>query len=115
MKEIASHPFYELPRYLHDVVCGYINFTRQHNSVEFFRTYKRGSVSLPAPLLHLDIERSIAFIEKHCATLAMVEEFMGSERFDKFMLTMRAAGKLRMKPRHRTILENARFFGVTVL
>lgn len=115
MKEIASHPFSELPRYLHDVVCGQINFTRQHNSLEFFIIYKRASVSLPAPSLHLDIERSIAFIEKHCATLAMVEEFMGSERFDKFMLTMLAAGKLRIKPRHRTILENARFFGVTAL
>jgi hypothetical protein len=33
---------------------------------------------------------------------------MGSERFDKFMRTILAAGKLRMKPRHRTILDNAR-------
>lgn len=47
--------------------------------------------------------------------MAMVEEFMGSERFDKFMLTMLAAGNLRMKPRHRTILENAKFVGVTAL
>jgi hypothetical protein len=115
IKEIASHPFSELSRYLHDVVCGQINFTRYHNSLEFLRIYKRGSVSLPAPSLHLDVERSIAFIEKHCATFAMVEEFMGSERFDKFMLTMLAAGNLRMKPRHRTILENAKFLGVTAL
>ena len=40
---------------------------------------------------------------------------MGSEKFDKFMLSTLAAGKLRMKPRHRTMLENAKFLGFTAL
>ncbi|MEG5044619.1 replication initiation factor domain-containing protein [Microcoleus sp. B4-C1] len=113
MQEMVSCPVDELPKFLNGVVCGQINFSRQREDIEFFKDYKYGSISVPAPSLHLDIERSIAFIEKHCATLAMVEEFMGSERFDKFMRSMLAAGKLRMKPRHRTILENAKFLGVT--
>lgn len=113
MREIAGCPFADIPQLLNGIVCGQINFARQHDEIEFFKNYKFGSVAVPAPSLHLDIERSIAFIERHCATLAMVEEFMGSERYDKFMRSMLAAGKFRMKPRHRTILENAKFLGVT--
>lgn len=115
MQEMVACLVEELPKFLNGVVCGQINFSRQREDIEFFKDYKYGPISVPAPLLHLDIERSIAFIEKHCATLAMVEEFMGSERFDKFMRSMLAAGKLRMKPRHRNILENAKFLGVTAL
>ncbi|MEG4501580.1 replication initiation factor domain-containing protein [Microcoleus sp. F10-C6] len=115
MQQMAACPFDDIAQFLNGVACGQINFARQHEDTEFFRNYKFGPISVPAPSLHLDIERSIAFIERHCATLAMVEEFMGSERFDKFMRSMLAAGKLRMKPRHRSILENAKFLGVTAL
>ncbi|MEG5008509.1 replication initiation factor domain-containing protein [Microcoleus sp. B5-C4] len=115
MQEMVACPVEELPKFLNGVVCGQINFSRQREDIEFFKDYKYGPISVPSPSLHLDIERSIAFIEKHCATLAMVEEFMGSERFDKFMRSMLAAGKLRMKPRHRSILQNAKFLGVTAL
>ncbi len=38
---------------------------------------------------------------------------MGSEKYDKFMRSVLAAGKLRMKPRHRSLIDNARFLGVT--
>ncbi|MEZ2226889.1 MAG: replication initiation factor domain-containing protein [Microcoleus sp.] len=115
MREMVACPIDELPKFLNGVVCSQINFSRQCNDIEFFKDYKYGSITVPAPSLHLDIERSIAFIEKHSATLAMVEEFMGSERFDKFIRSMLAAGKLRMKPRHRNILDNAKFLGITAL
>jgi len=115
MQQMVACPIDELPKFLNGVVCGQIKFSRQREDIDFFKDYKYGPISVPAPSLHLDIERSIAFIERHCATLAMVEEFMGSERFDKFMRSMLAAGKLRMKPRHRSILHNAKFLGVTAL
>ncbi|MEG4172435.1 MULTISPECIES: replication initiation factor domain-containing protein [unclassified Microcoleus] len=115
MQEMVACPVEELPKFLNGVVCGQIKFSRHREDIEFFKDYKYGPISVPAPTLHLDIERSIAFIEKHCATFAMVQEFMGPEKFDKFMRSQLAAGKLRMKPRHRTILENAKFLGVTAL
>jgi hypothetical protein len=108
MQEIAKSTVQEVPRFLNGVVCSQINFKTRSDDTCFFDGYKFGPVEVPAPRLHLDIERSIAFMEKQCATFAMVEEYMGSERFDKFMRTLLAAGKLRMKPRHRTILDNAR-------
>jgi len=45
----------------------------------------------------------------------MIEEHMGSEKFDKFIRSVIAAGKLKMKPRHRTMLENAKLLGFTAL
>jgi hypothetical protein len=104
----------DLPNFLRNVVCGQIKL-RNHQSTNFFEAYKRGSVLLPAPSLHLDIERSISFVKRNCATFAMLQEFMGPEKFDKFMQSQLSAGKLRMKPRHRTMLENAKFLGVTAL
>lgn len=115
VEQMVACPVSELPEFLNGVVCGQINFSRQHDEIEFFKNYKYGAVTVPAPSMHLDIERSVAFIERHCATLAMVEEFMGSECFDKFMRSMLAAGKLRMKPRHRNMLLNAKFLGLTAL
>ncbi len=115
MQQIANLSVDELPVYLNGIACSQIKFSRHRSDIEFFRRYSVGAVDVPAPTLHLDIERSLLFLERHCATLAMVEEFMGSERYDKFMSTMLAAGKLRMKPRHRRILDNAKFLGVTVL
>jgi len=108
MQEIAKSTVQEVPRFLNGVVCSQINFKTRSEDTCFFDGYKSGPVDVPAPRLHLDIERSVAFMEKQCATFAMVEEYMGSEKFDKFMRTLLAAGKLRMKPRHRTILDNAR-------
>ena len=108
MQEISKSTVQEVPRFLNGVVCFQINFKTRSEDTCFFDDYKFGPVEVPAPMLHLDIERSIAFMEKQCATFAMVEEYMGSERFDKFMRSLLAAGKLRMKPRHRTILDNAR-------
>lgn len=115
MQQIANLSVDELPAYLNGIACSQITFSRHRSDLEFFRRYSFGPVDVPAPTLHLDIERSLLFLERHCATLAMVEEFMGSERYDKFMSTMLAAGKLRMKPRHRRILDNAKFLGATVL
>lgn len=115
MEQIATFSVEDLPKFLNGVVCSQITFVRQRDDVEFFKSYNFGPVHVPTPVLHLDIEKSIAFIERHCASLAMVEEFMGNERYSKFMRSMLAAGKLRMKPRHRNILENAKFMGVTAL
>src|SRR6476469_307604 len=115
MKELANCSVSDFPKFLNGVVFGELNFVRQRQDIEFFKSYISGPITLSRLRLHLDIEKSILFIGRHCATLAMVEEFMGSERFDKFMRSQLAAGKLRMKPRHRTILENAKFLGVTAL
>lgn len=104
----------ELPKYLEDVACGSIRFLRSRSDIEFFdKFYRRGVVTLPSPVLHLDIERSIAFIQRHSATFAMLHEFMGEEKYQKFMDNNLRSGKLRMKSRHRRLIENARFFGVT--
>lgn len=115
MRQIAAAPAAELLELLNGVVCGAIAFRRSRDDVDFFKSYSYGPVSVPAVQLHLDIERSIAFIQKHSATYAMLEEFMGSEKYDKFMRAVLSAGKLRMKPRHRSLIDNARFFGVTAV
>ncbi|MEG3842930.1 replication initiation factor domain-containing protein [Microcoleus sp. herbarium14] len=115
MERIAVCSVDKLPELLNGVVCSQIKFSRFHSDIEFFKSYSFGPVQVPAPVLHLDIEKSIAFIERHCATLAMVEEFMGVERYDKFMRSQLAAGKLRMRPRHRIILKAAQFLGVTAV
>lgn len=115
MENIANLPANELPIFLNGVVCSSIKFSRFREDIDFFKSYSYGAIDVPAPRLHLDIERSIAFIERHSASLAMVQEFMGSCKFEKFIHSTLAAGKLRMKPRHRTILDNAKFLGVTAL
>lgn len=113
MERIAVCSVDELPELLNGVVCSQIKFSRFHSDIQFFKSYSYGPVEVPASVLHLDIERSIAFVKRHCATFAMVEEFMGSQKFDKFMRSQLAAGKLRMKPRHRIMLKAAQFLGVT--
>jgi len=116
MQQIPLCSLSRLPEYLNDIALGQISFTRSDESIDFFRKYKSGSVAVPASSLHLDIEKSIAYIEKHSATFAMVEEFLGSEGFDKFMRSVLAAGRLRMKPRHRAMLQNAKaLLGLSVL
>jgi len=104
----------EVSKYLEDVACGSIYFRRLRSDIEFFdKYYRRGSVTLPSPTLHLDIERSIAFIERHSATFAMLHEFMGEKKYQEFMDNNLRSGKLRMKSRHRRLIENARFFAAT--
>ncbi|MEG4037545.1 replication initiation factor domain-containing protein [Microcoleus sp. S36b_A4] len=115
MKELANCSVSDFPEFLNGFVFGELKFVRQRQDVEFFKRYIYGPITVPRPILHLDIEKSILFIGRHCATLAMLQEFMGVECFDKFIQSQLAAGKLRMKPRHRTILENAKFLGVTAL
>jgi len=116
MQEIPLCSLSFLPEYLKDIALGQISFTRSDEAIDFFRKYKSGSVAVPASSLHLDIKKSIAYIEKHSATFAMVEESLGSDGFDKFMRSLLAAGRLRMKPRHRAMLQNAKaLLGLSVL
>jgi hypothetical protein len=112
MKQLAQISVKEYPEFLNGAVCSQISFTRKHKNVAFFTKYKYGAVNIPTPTLRLDIEKSIRFFEKHAPTFAMLQEFMGPDEFDKFVRINLAAGKLRMNSRHRTILSNAKFFGV---
>jgi hypothetical protein len=113
MKELAQIPVKEFPRFLNGVVCGQVSFTRNHQNILFFTKYKHGSINVPNPTLHLDIDKSIKFFEKHAPTLAMIYEFMGAEQFDKFIQTNLQAGKRKMGVRHRAILSNAKALGFT--
>jgi len=114
MYDLVSLEMIEVPKYLDNVACGQIRFSRSHPDTDFFdKFYKRGVVTLPPPVLHLDIERSIAFVQRHSATLAMLHEFMGEEKYQKFMDNNLRSGKLRMKSRHRRLIENAQFLGAT--
>ncbi|MEG4812475.1 replication initiation factor domain-containing protein [Microcoleus sp. F8-D3] len=107
MRQIADLDLKEISTYLDNVVCGQINFVRSHPDIDFFRFYKRGAVMLAAPVLHCDIERSIAFIQRHSPTFAMLHQFMGEERFQEFMANNLRSGKLQMKPRHHRLIQNA--------
>jgi hypothetical protein len=113
MKELAQISVKEYPRFLNGVVCGQVSFITNHPNVLFFNKYKYGSINVPNPTLHLDIEKSIKFFEKHAPTLAMIYEFMGAEQFDKFIQTNLQAGKRKMGVRHRAILSNAKALGFT--
>jgi hypothetical protein len=113
MKELAQIPAKEYPKFLNGVVCGQVSFVSNHPSVSFFTKYKYGSINVPNPTLHLDIEKSIKFFEKHAPTLAMIYEFMGSEQFDKFIQNNLQVGKRKMGVRHKAILSNAKALGFT--
>jgi len=107
MRQIADLELSEISKYLDDVVCGQINFVRSHPDTEFLKTYKRGAVTLATPVLHCDIEKSIAFIHRHSPTLAMLHEFMGERKYQEFMDNNVRSGKLAMKSRHRRLIQNA--------
>jgi hypothetical protein len=113
MQQLAQISVKEYPKFLNGVVCGQFSFTREHKNIVFFRKYKYGPVNVPCPTLHLDIEKSIKFFEKHAPTLAMIYEFMGAEQFDKFMESNLQIGKRKMGSRHRAILSNAKALGFT--
>jgi len=114
MRQIAETPAVDLPQLLNGVVCGAIAFRRSREDVDFFKNYKFGPIDVLPAQLHLDIDRSIAFIQRHSATYAMLHEFMGEEKYQDFMQSVLASGKLRMKSRHRRLIENARFFAPIV-
>jgi hypothetical protein len=114
MQQLAQISVKEYAKFLNGVVCGQFSFTRNHRSIAFFKKYKYGPVNVPAPTLHLDIEKSIKFFEKHAPTLAMIYEFMGAEQFNKFIETNLQVGKRKMGARHRAILSNAKFLGFSL-
>lgn len=115
MKKISEcNDSVELIEFLNDAVCGQITL-KSDKSTDFFRIYKYGGIRIAASKLHLDIERSIAFIERNSATLAMIQEHMGPEKFDKFIKNTVIFGKCCMKPRHRNMIKNAKFLGFTTL
>ena len=111
MQQLAEISLREYPKFLNGVVCGQFSFPRNHQSIQFFKKYKYGSINVPAPTLHLDIEKSIKFFEKHAPTLAMIYEFMGAEQFDRFIQNNLQVGKRKMGVRHRAILSNAKALG----
>src|ERR671933_442173 len=55
---------------------------------DFFKIYQFGAIYVPPTKQHLDIERSIAFIERQSATFAMIREYMGVPEFDKFFSSL---------------------------
>ena len=112
MHKLASIPANDFGQYLDSIASNEIRFKTYRNDIEFYRRYRRGLVTVPAPRLHLDIEKSIAFIERHAATLAMLNEFMGDEKYDEFMDKNLEVGKLKMAYRHWAILSNAKALGV---
>jgi hypothetical protein len=114
LQQLAQISLKQFPEFLNGVVCGQISFTTNHKNVQFFKKYKYGALNVPAPTLHLDIEKSIKFFEKHAPTLAMIHEFMGAEQFDKFIQTNLQVGKRKMGARHRAILSNAKFLGFSL-
>lgn len=107
MRSLADLELAEISKYLDNVVCGQINLT-SHPDTDFFRTYKRGAVTLAAAVPHCDIEKSAAFISRHAPTLAMLHEYMGAEKYQKFMDNNLRSGKLGMKARHHRLIQNAR-------
>ena len=107
MRQLADLELSEISKYLDNVVCGQINFVRSHPEIEFFKTYKRVAVTLATPVLHCDIEKSIAFIQRHSPTLAMLHEFMGERKYQEFIDNNVRSGKLAMKSRHRRLIQNA--------
>lgn len=80
---------------------------------DFFKIYQFGAIYVPPTKQHLDIERSIAFIERHSATFAMIREYMGVPEFDKFISSLLVTGKNKMKFRHYSLLKNAKLLGST--
>jgi hypothetical protein len=112
MEELSKIDFTDYARFLDGIVCNEINFRTQTEETKFFKNYKRGDISVPPPTLHLDIDRSIAFIAKHAPTFAMLHEYMGAERYQKFMDDNLKVGKLKMGKRHHALISNANFFAL---
>lgn len=112
MNELGKIDSVDYPKFLNGFVCGEITFRTMTDETKFFQSYKYGEINIPAPTLHLDIDRSIAFIAKHAPTFAMLQEYMGEERYQKFMDDNVKVGKLKMGKRHRSLISNANFFAL---
>ena len=110
MDELSKIDSVDYPKFLNGFVCGEIRFRTMTDETKFFQSYKYGEINIPAPTLHLDIDRSIAFIAKHAPTFAMLFEYMGEERYNQFMDDNLKVGKLKMGKRHRSLISNANFF-----
>lgn len=102
-----------IAKFLNGVAIKQVEFSVFDSRTNFFKAYQLGAIYVPPTKQHLDIERSIAFIERHSATFAMIREYMGVPEFDKFMSNLLITGKNRMKFRHYSILNNAKLLGST--
>jgi hypothetical protein len=102
-----------IAKFLNGVVIKQVEFVVFDSRTAFFKAYQLGAIYVPPTKQHLDIERSIAFIERHSATFAMIREYMGVSEFDSFMSNLLVTGKNRMKFRHHSILKNAKLLGST--
>jgi hypothetical protein len=99
--------------FLNGVAIKQVEFRVFDSRTDFFKVYQFGAVYVPPTKQHLDIERSIAFIERHSATFAMIREYMGVSEFQTFMANLLVTGKNKMKFRHYSILKNAKLLGST--
>jgi hypothetical protein len=102
-----------IAKFLNGVAIKQVEFCVFDSRTEFFKAYQFGSIYVPPTRQHLDIDRSIAFIERHSATFAMIREYMGVPEFETFMATLLATGKNKMKFRHYSILKNAKLLSST--
>lgn len=102
-----------IAKFLNGVAIKQVEFSVFDSRTNFFKAYQLGAIYVPPTKQHLDIERSIAFIERHSATFAMIREYMGVPEFDKFMSSLLVTGKNKMKFRHYSILKNAKLLGST--
>jgi len=99
--------------FLNGVAIKQIEFTVSDSRTDFFKPYQFGGIYVPPTRQQLDIDRSIAFIERHSATFAMIREYMGVPEFDKFFSSLLVTGKNKMKSRHYITLQNAKLLGST--
>jgi hypothetical protein len=102
-----------IAKFLNGVAIKQVEFSVFDSRTNFFKAYQLGAIYVPPTKQHLDIERSIAFIERHSATFAMIREYMGVPEFDKFISSLLVTGKNKMKFRHYSILKNAKLLGST--
>jgi hypothetical protein len=102
-----------IAKFLNGVAIKQVEFSVFDSRTNFFKAYQFGAIYVPPTKQHLDIDRSIAFIERHSATFAMIREYMGVPEFDEFMSNLFVIGKNRMKFRHYSILKNAKLLGST--
>jgi len=102
-----------IAKFLNGVAIKQVEFSVSDSRTEFFKAYQFGSIYVPPTRQHLDIDRSIAFIERHSATFAMIREYMGVAEFETFIATLLATGKNKMKFRHYSILKNAKLLSST--
>jgi len=100
-------------KFLNGVAIKQIEFI-SHPRTDFFKPYQSAAIYVPPTKQHLDIDRSIAFIERHSPTFAMIREYMGASQFDTFMSNLLVTGKNKMKSRHYITLKNAKLLGSTV-